>query len=60
MLGEFNVADEMFYWARAGKRPTVLEMNCTLKEAVDAPALKSAFAQALNVHKNFRMSRSLR
>lgn len=55
MLGEFNVADEMFYWARAGKRPTVLEMNCTLKEAVDAPALKSAFAQALNVHKNFRV-----
>ncbi len=48
-------ADEIFYWARIGKQPTVLEIQCTLTEKADPRVLESAFLNALKVHTNFRI-----
>ena len=47
-------ADEIFDWARLGRRPTVLEVQCTLVDPVDAQALSYAMLNALRVHTNFR------
>ena len=48
-------ADEIFYWARTGKKATVLEIQCTLVNAVEPQALKRALSGALRVHTNFRI-----
>ena len=48
-------ADEIFYWARTGKQPTVLEIGCSLVQEAEPQALKNALAGALRVHTNFRI-----
>lgn len=48
-------SDELFYWLRTGKQPTVLEVQCTLVERVVPHALKTALGSALRVHTNFRI-----
>ena len=48
-------ADNIFYWARIGKQATVLEIRCDLKQNVKPRELKTALANALRVHTNFRI-----
>ena len=48
-------SDELFYWLRTGKQPTVLDIRCTLAEKVVPRALKTALGSALRVHTNFRI-----
>ena len=48
-------SDELFYWLRTGKQPTVLEVGCTLAKRVVPRALKTALVDALRVHTNFRI-----
>lgn len=35
-------SDELFYWLRMGKQPTVVDVHCTLTERVVPRALKAA------------------
>lgn len=55
ILRPIPFSDELFYWLRTGKQPTVLEVQCSLAEKIVPRALKTAFAQALRVHTNFRI-----
>ncbi len=48
-------SDELFYWLRMGKQPTVVDVHCTLTERVVPRALKAALGDALRVHTNFRI-----
>ena len=48
-------SDELFYWLRIGKQPTVVEVQCTLAKRVVPRALKAALGDALRVHTNFRI-----
>ena len=48
-------SDELFYWLRMGKQPTVVDVHCTLTEGVVPRALKAALGDALRVHTNFRI-----
>ena len=48
-------SDELFYWLRTGKQPTVLEVRCNLNKRVKPRALKTALGGALRVHTNFRI-----
>ena len=46
--------DETFYWARSGKRATVIEAECELTQSVRPEELRAAVLSALRVHRNFR------
>lgn len=54
MIRPFYFADEIFYWARIGNRPTVLEFQCVLAGEAEPQALGEALLKALQVHTNFR------
>ena len=54
MIRPFYFADEIFYWARIGNRPTVLEFQCVLAGEAEPQALREALLKALQVHTNFR------
>ena len=54
MIREFVYSDEIFYWARIGHQPTVLEVQCTLAQNAEPQALGEALLDALRVHTNFR------
>ena len=54
MIREFVYSDEIFYWARIGHQPTVLEVQCTLAQNAEPQALGEALLGALRVHTNFR------
>ena len=54
MIREFVYSDEIFYWARIGNQPTVLEVQCTLAQDAEPHALGEALLGALRVHTNFR------
>ena len=47
--------DETFYWGRSGKRATVIEVECELKEDVRPEELRQSVLNALRVHRNFRV-----
>lgn len=55
MIRQFYFADEIFYWARIGNQPTVLEFQCTLAQNAEPEALGAALVNALEVHTNFRI-----
>ena len=46
--------DETFYWARSGRRATVIEAECELTQSVRPEELRVAVVGALRVHRNFR------
>ena len=46
--------DETFYWARSGRRATVIEAECELTQSVRPEELRAAVVGALRVHRNFR------
>ena len=46
--------DETFYWARSGRRATVIEAECELTQNVRPDVLRTAVVGALRVHRNFR------
>lgn len=48
-------SDELFYWHRVGKQPTVVDVHCTLTKRVVPRMLKAALGDALRVHTNFRV-----
>ena len=48
-------SDELFYWLRMGKQPTVVDVHCTLTKRVVPRELKAALGDALRVHTNFRI-----
>lgn len=52
---EISLLDKSFYLTRSGRQATVLEMRCTLTQAVNPTILNSALAKALGVHVNFRI-----
>lgn len=54
MIREYVYSDEIFYWARIGHQPTVLEVQCTLANDAEPQALGEALLGALRVHTNFR------
>ena len=55
MIRQLYYSDLIFYWARIGKRPTVLEIRCTLTREASPEALGEALLKALQVHTNFRV-----
>lgn len=55
MIRQLYYSDLIFYWARIGKRPTVLEVQCTLAREASPEALGEALLKALQVHTNFRV-----
>ena len=55
MIRQLYYSDLIFYWARIGKRPTVLEIRCTLAQDAEPEALGEALLKALQVHTNFRV-----